>query len=81
MQIFLFTRCEVENDNCRQWLQNNWPFAREQLLELNLTEASKANPSNDLLSASCLNEDPRMDQLSKIAKCHKWWIMAWLWSL
>ena len=24
-QIFLFTRCEVaENDNCRQWLQNNW---------------------------------------------------------
>ena len=24
-QIFLFTRCEVaENDNCQQWLQNNW---------------------------------------------------------
>ena len=54
-------------------------FARKQLLELDLTEASKANPSvqfsvfsNDLLSSSCLNEDPRKDQLLKITKCHKW---------
>ena len=71
-QIFLFTGCEVENDNCRQWLQNNCFFARKQLLELDLTEASKTNPyvqfsvfSNDLLSLICLNEDPRMDELQK----------------
>ena len=38
----IFTRCEVaENDNCQQWLQNNRLFARKQLLELDLTEASK----------------------------------------
>ena len=43
-QIFFFTRCEVENDNCRLWLQNNCFFARKQLLELDLTEASKTNP-------------------------------------
>ena len=44
-QIFLFTRCEVaENNNCRQWLKNNWLFARKQLLELDLSEASKTNP-------------------------------------
>ena len=85
MQIFLFTRCEVENDNRRQWLQNNCFFARKQLLELDLTEESKTNPyvqfsvfSNDLLSLICLNEDPRMDQLLKVAK---WWIIAWLRSL
>ena len=42
---FPFTRCEVaENDNCQQWLQNNRLFARKQLLELDLTEASKTNP-------------------------------------
>ena len=58
MQIVLFTRCEVEKDNCRQWLQNNWLFSRKQiLLQLDLTEASKTNPyvqssvfSNDRLS-------------------------------
>ena len=84
-QIFLFTGCEVENDNCRQWLQNNCFFARKQLLELDLTEASKTNPyvqfsvfSNDLLSLIRLNEEPRMDQLLKMAK---WWIIAWLRSL
>ena len=44
-QILLFTRCEVaKNDNCRQWLQNNRLFASKQLLELDLTEASKTNP-------------------------------------
>ena len=38
---FPFTRCEVsEDNNCRQWLQNNRLFARKQLLELDLTEAS-----------------------------------------
>ena len=42
-QIVLFTRCEVENDNCRQWLQNNWLFSRKQFLQLDLTEASKTN--------------------------------------
>ena len=74
-QIFLFTCCEVENDNCRQWLQNSCFFARKQLLELDLTEATKTNPyvqfsvfSNDLLSLICLKEDPRMDQLLKMAK-------------
>ena len=67
-QIVLFTRCEVENNNCRQWLQNNWLFSRKQLLQLDLTEASKTNPyvqfsvlSNDRLSLICLNEDPRRD--------------------
>ena len=44
-QIVLFTRCEAwENDNCQQWLQNNWLFSRKQLLKLDLTEASKTNP-------------------------------------
>ena len=54
-QIVLFTRCEVEN--CRQGLQNNWLFFCKQLLQLDLTEASKTNPyvqfsvfSNDRLS-------------------------------
>ena len=41
-QIVLFNRCEVEN--CRQWLQNNWLFFCKQLLQLDLTEASKTNP-------------------------------------
>ena len=42
---FPFTHCEVaENDNWQQWLQNNRLFARKQLLELDLTEASKTNP-------------------------------------
>ena len=41
-QIVLFTRCEVEN--CRQWLQNNWLVFCKQLLQLDLTEASKTNP-------------------------------------
>ena len=90
-QIVLFTRCEVENDNCRQWLQNNWLFSCKQLLQLDLTEATKTNPyvqfsafSNDRLSLICFNEDPRMDQLS-LLKIVKWLIMAWLpscnWSL
>ena len=81
-QIVLFTRCEVEN--CRQWLQNNWLFSRKQLLQLDLTKASKTNPyvqpsvfSNDRLCLICLNEDPRMDQLS-VLEIAKWWIMAWL---
>ena len=59
-QIFFFTRCELEDDNCRQWLQNNCFFARKQLLELDLTEASKTNPyvqfsvfSNGLVSLIC----------------------------
>ena len=63
MQIFLFTRCEVENDNCRQCLQNKCFFALKQLLELNLTEASKTYPyvqfsvvSNDLVSLICLDQ-------------------------
>ena len=45
-QIFLsLAVTEVaENDNCRQWLQNNRLFACKQLLELDLTEASKTNP-------------------------------------
>ena len=84
MQIVLFTRCEVEKDNCRQWLQNNWLFSRKQLLQLDLTEVSKTNPyvqfsvfSNARLSLICLNEDPRMDQLT-LLKIAKWWIMAWL---
>ena len=54
-QNVLFTRCEVEN--CRQWLQNNLLFFCKQLLQLDLTEASKTNPyvqfsvfSNDRLS-------------------------------
>ena len=83
-RIVLFTRCEVENDNCRQWLQNNWLFSRKQLLQLDLTEESKTNPyvqfsvfSNDRLSLICLNEDPRMDHLS-LLKIAKWWIMTWL---
>ena len=75
-RIVLFTSCEVENDNSRQWLQNNWLFSRKQLLQLDLTEASKTNP-NDRLSLICLNEDPRMDQLT-LLKIAKWWIMAWL---
>ena len=60
-QIVLFTRCEVENDNCRQWLQDNWLFSGKQLPQLDLTEASKTNPyvqssvfSNDRLSLICL---------------------------
>ena len=47
-------------------------------MELDLTEASKTNPyvqfsvfSNDLLSLICLNEDPRMDQLLKVANLAK----------
>ena len=82
--VSLFTRCE-KNENCWYWLQNNCFFARKQLLELDLTEASKTNPyvqfsvfSNDLPSLICLNEVPRVVQLLKIAK---WWIMAWLRSL
>ena len=82
--IVLFTRCEVENDNCWQWRQNKWLFSRKQLLQLDLTEASKTNPyvqfsvlSNDRLSLICLNEDALMDQLS-LLKIAKWWIMAWL---
>ena len=54
-QIVLFTSCEVEN--CRQGLQNYWLFFCKQLLQLDLTEASKTNPyvqfsvfSNDRLS-------------------------------
>ena len=73
-QFVLFTRCEVENDNCGEWLQNNWLFFRKQLLQLDLTEASKTNPyvqfslfSNDRLSVICLNEDPHMDQSSCFA--------------
>ena len=83
-QIVLFTRSEVENDNCRQWLQNNWLFSRKQSLQLDLPEASKTNPyvqfsvfCNDRLSLICLNEDTRMDQLS-LLKIAKWWIMTWL---
>ena len=83
-QIVLFARCKVENVNCRQWLQNNWLFSRKQLLQLDLTAASKTNPyvqfsvfSNNRLSLICLNEDPRMDQLS-LLKMAKWWIMAWM---
>ena len=83
-QIVLFTRCEVENDNCWQWLQDNWLFSRKQLLQLDFTEASKTNSyvqfsvlSNDRLSLICLNEDALMDQLS-LLKIAKWWIMAWL---
>ena len=83
-QIVLFTPCKVENDNFRQWLQNNWLFSRKQLLQLDLSEASKTNPygqfsvfSKYRLSLICLNEDPRMDQLS-LLKIAKRWIMAWL---
>ena len=51
------------------------------MLQLDLSEASKTNPyvqfsvfSNDRLSLICLNEDPRMDQLSlqKIANGESW---------
>ena len=57
---------------------NNLLFSRKQLLQLDLTEASKTNPyvqfsvfSNDRLSLICLNEDRRMDQLS-LLKTAQW---------
>ena len=63
-QIFLFTGWEVENDKCRQWLQNNCFFACKQFWSwIWPKEASKTNPyvqfsvfSNDLLSLICFSE-------------------------
>ena len=62
MQIFLFTRFEVENVKCRQWLQNNWLFARI-IAGAGFDGGEQTNPyvqfsafSNDWLNLICLND-------------------------